>query len=364
MVVGTFLALALIGGSSAASSTPASLSPTARSWGSEPLPAHESFTPRAVILFQGFEAAVPPSGWSRTSTASPPHTWHARVDSTLAHEGIQSAAVDWADVPQDEKLTSPSIDLSGVTSGDVRLRFWWWGNPFWAASADFIVSASTDGASWTDVWRMSDVDGNGFAWHHTDLDVGSYAGGNLRVRFRYVGTEGANLLLDEVAVVSDEPPPPVPANDDCAGAVSSATAIPSGPFALDADNTLAGNDYPLAMPGSCTGYTHSGRDLVWIADLAQGETLNVTMTTVGGWDDTLFLVSSCADAAGTCVAGDNAIPDGSHLSFTRTAAGTGRYYLIASGYADGGGTFHLAGNLGVGSSVETVSWGRVKAMYR
>src|ERR1700752_3300140 len=149
----------------------------ARSWDSGPLPAHSRLEEtRATLLFQGFEAAVPPPGWSRSSTASPPFTWHAALDSTDAHEGIQTAAVDWADgVPQDEKLTSPAVDLSGVSSGEVHLRFWWWGNPFWAANADLIVSGSTDGASWTDLWRMSDVAENGFAWRLGDLDVASYA---------------------------------------------------------------------------------------------------------------------------------------------------------------------------------------------
>lgn len=355
-IAAALCALALVGGEPG---------DTARSWGPGPLPSHPPIDPRATLLFQGFEGAVPPSGWSRSSTASPPYTWHAALDSTDAHEGIQTAAVDWADeIPQDEKLTSPAVDLSGVSSGEVRLRFWWFGNPFWAANADFIVSGSTDGATWTDLWRMSDVAENGFAWRLGDLDVASYASGSLRVRFRYVGTSGGRVLLDEVAVVSDEPPPPSPENDDCAGALGALAIIPPGPFAIDADNTLATNDYPLAMPGSCTGYSHTGRDLVWIVDLAEGESITAIMTTTGGWDDTLFLVTNCANAAGSCVQGDNAIPDGSSLAYTRTAAGIGRYYLIASGYAGGAGPFHLSGQVGVGTAVQSASWGRVKGMYR
>jgi hypothetical protein len=50
--------------------------------------------------------------------------------------------------------------------------------------------------------------------------------------------------------------------------------------------------------------------------------------------------------------------------YTRTAAGTGRYYLIASGYGNGAGTFHLAGSVGVDTAVGLTSWGRVKAAYR
>jgi hypothetical protein len=208
------------------------------------------------------------------------------------------------------------------------------------------------------------VEESGFAWHHTDLDVASYAGGNLRVRFRYVGTNGGDVLLDEVAVVADEPAPLPPENDACAGAIAQGYVLGLGAFALDADNALAAPDYPLAMPGSCTGTSHGGRDVVWVVDLAQGESLNVTMTTMGDWDDTLFLVTDCANPQGTCVAGDNAIPDGSHLVYTRTAPGTGRYYLVASGYGNGAGFFHLAGTVGVGTAVDATTWGRVKAAYR
>jgi hypothetical protein len=332
------------------------------------IPSHDSAPRlRATLLFESFETAVPPAGWTRNATAPQPFTWHASTDSSDAHEGIRSAAVDWsATTAQDERLNSPAIDLLAYeTTDDIRLRFWWYGNPFFADAADFVVSASADGIAWTDLWAMSSVAENDFAWRHADLDVASYAGGNLRVRFRYVGTNGADLLLDEVEVASDEPPPPIPANDDCAGALAAGGfVLAPGPFSIDADNTDATLDYPLTMPGSCTGYTHAGRDLVWIVDLAEGESLTATMTTIADWDDTLFLVEDCANAEGTCVAGDNAIPDGSSLAYTRTQPGTGRYYLIASAYGSGAGPFHLAGAVGPGTSIARATWGRVKAAYR
>jgi hypothetical protein len=136
-----------------------------------------------------------------------------------------------------------------------------------------------------------------------------------------------------------------------------------GPFNIVADNSLATLDYPLNQ-GSCTGYSHSGRDLVWIVDLVQNESVTVNMSTVGKWDDTLFLITDCANPEGSCVAGSNAIPDGSVLSFTRVDSGIGRYYLIASGYANGAGVFTLSGQVGSGTAIESVTWGQVKARYR
>lgn len=315
---------------------------------------------RAELYFEGFESAVPPPGWSLSSSAPLPHTWHSLVDSSAVHDGLHAALVEWtADEAQDERLTTLAFDLSAVA--EAHLTFWWMGNPFWAQNADFTVALSTDGAAWTPAWEMSSIAETGFAWRSADLDVSAYAGGNLMARFRYLGTDGADLLLDGVAIGTDSPPAPL--NDDCTGAAP-AYVLPPGPFTIVADNTLATSDYPLTSPGSCTGYSHNGRDLVWVVDLSQGDAVTATMTTQGEWDDTLFLITDCANPQGSCVAGDNAIPDGSSLSYTRTSAGTGRYYLIASGYASGSGAFTLTGQIGPGTSVGEMSWGRVKAAYR
>ena len=88
------------------------------------------------------------------------------------------------------------------------------------------------------------------------------------------------------------------------------------------------------------------------------------MTTTGPWDDTLFLVTDCADPAGTCVAGDNALPDGSHINYVNSGPGTRRVFLIASGYFQGAGPFSLDGFLQPAVSVDAASWGRIKAAYR
>lgn len=345
----------------AASSLAASSSPRSRP---AILPSHPPLDSRSTLFFQGFESGVPPTGWARSATASIPFTWHASIDSTVAHEGLASAAVEYsASVPQNELLTSPSIDLTTAPAPELRLAFWWFGDPFYSEYADFVVSGSTTGAVWTELWRMSNVTGSGSAWRLASIDIGAYAGGPFRVRLSYVGQNGGDLLVDEVAVLSEETPLP-PTNDDCAGALTSSSFLSKGIFSVDADNSLAVCNYPLALSGSCTGFSHTGRDLVWIVDLAEDESLVATMTTAGHWDDSLFLLTDCASPQSSCVAGDNALPDGSTLSYTRQETGIGRYYLVASGYANGAGPFHLEGTVGAGSTVESVSWGRVKAAYR
>lgn len=322
---------------------------------------------RTQFLAEGFETSVPPSGWrvANAASVSGVNRWHRTMDSTLVRTGAGAAAVRWqAAVNQDERLFSPRIDLAGVSGAGLALQFWWFGNPFWAPNANFFVHASNDSTTWMEIWRMSDVAASGWAWRFADIDVSAYAGGNLFLRLRYAGINGADLAMDDL-VVGNDAVPGAPANDTCAGAAADTAYVLTtvGPFAWDADNTTATADYPLPS-GSCTGYSHTGRDLAWAVDVPAQHEITATMTTTGPWDDTLFLVTDCANAAATCLAGDNALPDGSRVLWANPGAGTQRVYLIASGYSTGAGAFQVTGFLRPATPVESFSWGRVKAGYR
>jgi hypothetical protein len=333
-----------------------------------PAPPRTAPAVRGDFLDEGFETAVPPAGWTLTGNPSVTgvHRWHRTTAAAYVHADSAAALIEWQSPrTQDERLETPLLDLTGASPTGLRLSFWWYTDPFWAAYGDLLVQLSTDGANWTTAWRAQDLGESGWAWRNTLLDLGAYAGGMLTVRFRYFGRDGANVSLDEVRVgyLSAAAPP---VNDDCAGAAGDPQYVLSqtGPFALAGDNTYAASDYPLAMPGSCTGYTHSGRDVVWVMDVPAQHELTATMTTAGHWDDMLFLVSDCSNPAGTCLAGANALPDGSTVQWTNPSGGTARVYLIASGYAQAAGPFTLTGSILPGTAVTAQSWGRIKARYR
>jgi hypothetical protein len=95
--------------------------------------------------------------------------------------------------------------------------------------------------------------------------------------------------------------------------------------------------------------------------MSDGMVIDVTMTTTG-WDDAFFLVTDCADPHNTCVAGDDAYPDGSYFQYTHTGVPT-RYYLIVSAYASGTGDFWVDGTLTGAIAVETSTWGQIKSLY-
>jgi hypothetical protein len=275
----------------------------------------------------------------------------------------QSASV------QDEKLVGPPLDLQFVSGTDLRLSFWWRTDPFWFQGANtfFQVHASLDGSAWTELFTLTGFPETGWAWRNTVLDLSSWAGvpGQLQVRFRYKGIDAADLALDDIRVGYLAPPAP-PQNDDCAGALAHGYTVGPAPggFQLTGSNVLAANDYPLSLPGSCTGYSHTGKDVVWQVQLPAHHVLSATMSTIGDWEDTLFVVGDCADPASTCIAGDRGFPDGATVIVPNPDATPRTWWLVVSGYAGACGEFVVDGSILPQVSVTSLSWGRAKAAYR
>ncbi len=346
-------------------------------------PPHAASASRDVLLSEDFELTFPPAGWGEVESAPDPYNWQQTADPAFVFAGTGAALVRWTNsYDQDESLTTPAVDLGWAAPADLFLSFWWRGTVFYADAADLEVYASADSAAWSLLWRMSDVQSASRAtirpedrsltsrldpWRQAVIDVAAYAAGDLYVRFRYHGRNGADVALDDVRVGAPEPPQPPP-NDDCAGAIAAGYVLAGDSvtveFTLDGSNHLATADYPLTSGGSCTGYSHSGRDVVWVVDLEEGEALDATMTTVGGWDDTIFLITDCGDPQGSCVAGDNQIPDGSTIHHVHADPTPGRYFLIVSAYAEGVGTFRVEGAIAPPVTVASETWGRIKARYR
>jgi hypothetical protein len=269
---------------------------------------------------------------------------------------------------QDEKLVSPAFDLSASSGTDLRLSFWWRTDPFWFQGANtfFQVHASLDGTTWTELFTLTGFPGTGWAWRNTVLDLSGWAGqpGTLRVRFRYKGIDAADFSFDDVRLGTLAAPAP-PDNDDCAGATTHGFAIgpADGTWALAGNTLLAANDYPLPS-GSCAGSSHTGRDVVWKVELPAGRELAATMHTVGRWDDLMFLITDCADPAGSCVAGDRGFPDGAHFAVVNGGPSPRTYWLVVSGYAEAAGEFVVDADIGPPAPVTAESWGRMKAAYR
>jgi hypothetical protein len=166
-------------------------------------------------LTEGFEASVPPAGWTAivTNTGGPTLTWYQAAN---PHSGASSAQVEYdpALVPQDESLISPVLDLTTATNP--RLVFWFNMSYYWGVDPnnnyDFTVSI-TDGVTTTPLWTEADLGVfTNWVWYEITLDLSTYAGtNNMQLVFNYTGSDGASLTLDDVLV--EETPTCLPVTD-------------------------------------------------------------------------------------------------------------------------------------------------------
>ncbi len=309
---------------------------------------------------EGFEAGVPPAGWTLIST--PGHTqalqttWFQGVSLPYEGMGYATCLYDPALVPQDEWL-----HFNGsITAVDHHLNFAAYASYYWMVSPymnyDLVVTVNG-----TPVWSMqADTSWNtSFQYYIFDVDLSAYIGQTVDIGFGYVGTDGAELAVDAVGINGGFTPPPPPAGDTCETAV----ALPCGAFNVTGTTVGSANNYdPLS--GGCTGYSATGPDVVYYTDLAVGGVFSVTMSTGGVWDDSIYLVTDCANVAGSCVAGDDQYPDMSTFTYTATTAG--RYYLIVDGYGGASGSYTITGTNPCGPPVATepTTWGTLKGLYR
>jgi hypothetical protein len=107
-----------------------------------------------------------------------------------------------------------------------------------------------------------------------------------------------------------------------------------------------GVDYALTS-SSCTGYSVSGRDVVYaLRGLPANQRVRVTYTTTG-YDGSVWVMNSCTNGqASACLAGRDATGGAGTETLTYTASAGGDLYIIAAAYAaTGTGTFTLLAEL-------------------
>lgn len=302
---------------------------------------------------EGFETSVPPAGWTTTIT-NPSYTWQQTTVSFYEGAAAAECVYDPNLVPQDEWMF---FDYA-ITAAESHLNFAAMASYYWAVDPyqNYNLFVTVNGDV---VWDfLSDyATETSYEWAVYDIDLSAYVGQTVTIGFGYVGSDGAQGAFDRIGINDGYTPPPPPENDTCEGALP----LPNGDFVLETNTGLPGtnNDYDPGS-GGCTGYSATGADLVWYTNLDVGQTLTVLMN--ADYDDSIYLLTDCADPIGSCVAGDDQYPSGSTFTYTATAAGT--YYLIVDGYS-GAGTATITGtNEGNVTAVDDASWSCIKALYR
>ncbi|MFT5640347.1 MAG: chitodextrinase [Cyclobacteriaceae bacterium] len=160
-------------------------------------PYGESFEGSAGAWSQGsgddgdwinFSGATPSSttGPSSASDGSFYFYLEASTNGTSGQIGANATAV----------LDGPCIDLSSEGSASIDFDYHMYGSNM----GTLILEASTNGTSWTPLWSLSGDQGN--VWNTNSVDLASYLGGVVKIRF--VGTTGASwqsdLAIDNISV--------------------------------------------------------------------------------------------------------------------------------------------------------------------
>ncbi len=159
----------------------------------------------------------------------------------------------------------------------------------------------------------------------------------------------------DLAITEAAPPCETPANDTCAGAlplVMCETTI------ID-DMCGATNAYSPGA-GGCTGYSANGLDLVYSVELIADQQLTVTGVT--SFDNSIYLVSDCADPVGSCVAGADATTNGTETLVFDAGNAPGTYYLILDGYSVNEAGWEVTVDCVI--STEATTFDSIKSMYR
>lgn len=160
-----------------------------------------------------------------------------------------------------------------------------------------------------------------------------------------------------ILTASDFTPVEPQENDTCDGAIDIISL--DEPY-VELDLCLYTNQYDPGS-GGCTGYAATGPEAVYMVTLEPGQTFFASAAPIDGSIDlAVYLVTDCADVAGSCVIGDDS---GNPEEITYLSEEGGTYYLMIDSYTNCG-----SGLVGVTFdgvvATQHRSFTEIKAMFR
>ncbi len=146
-----------------------------------------------AVLDEGFEGGVIPDGWTVIDRDSDGNQWFAYNDTSYAHTGSYSAAVQWNSNGNDDWLITPALLPQANDSFT-----------FWARShgsnypEDFEVLVSTTTPDPDSFTRIDSVGAVPETYTRYAYDLSSYAGETIYVAIRCVSVNEWYLHIDDV----------------------------------------------------------------------------------------------------------------------------------------------------------------------
>lgn len=173
----------------------------------------QQFRTENIFFWEDFETGqFPPVNWTVVQH-NPHQTWKQGTSQIMPPMSGQYFAICRYDetydtLGQDEKLCLPVLDLTGLN--DATLSFWFVFSKFWGIKPndnyDLQVIISTDGGNtytgpvWTELSTDTAI-WNSWEWVRAEVNLTPYIGQTqLQICFRYVGFDGADAAIDDVAI--------------------------------------------------------------------------------------------------------------------------------------------------------------------
>lgn len=154
--------------------------------------------------------------------------------------------------------------------------------------------------------------------------------GTYYIKTRGYSTSSTGTYKLNVTCVGGTPPPP---DDTCDGA-GSWLRCTSG--SITGDLTPYINNYDPGSGGCASGYPEAGKDQVVSVALEAGDVINIVYTQLNA-DAAIYIITDCANPAGSCVVGADDTVTGEPETINWMATATGTYYVIIDCYGTGQG---------------------------
>jgi PKD repeat protein len=147
-----------------------------------------------ILLSEGFEnTTMPPPLWTRSSF-NQDATWS--LTTLSAHTGVTAARVPGDTEMQDERLSTPPLNLTIYQYANVE--FWTKATTLGNDTVQLLVNDDV-------LWDKNQEETWGpFYWRDISLDLSAYRGTTIVITWRYIGENGYAFYLDDVTVTASE----------------------------------------------------------------------------------------------------------------------------------------------------------------
>jgi PKD repeat protein len=164
-----------------------------------------------LLLKEGFDTTVPPSGWTVEKPGASANQWRSGNPSSNNFNTIDPNSTSSAIIAYDSYnvvdswLKSPAVAID-ETGAKIEFYVLYSGSWLDGGATTFYVS-DDEGSNWTTKWTTGTTNNTSLpsAWRKQEIDLSEYVGKSIRFAWQYYGQDGDLAGLDGVKVYLPNP---------------------------------------------------------------------------------------------------------------------------------------------------------------